>query len=214
MLISFNELKKYPLVFFNSDEDSHELSDILFDGESGTLANFVYEEQKRESAENRESYTDKSFEMVEAMGSSVTGTVGSLPQSEGLPREPKKHVQYFFIDAKAAIIEDSKIHYKGSVKGEGAVKDQLISVSDLIRRRLTSEEDQQIGKVKDIMIDIDQKAIKGLKISEGFWERLVGEGMKYLPASAIVKWYPEPLIVKEPADKYLLDSEGDLDEKQ
>lgn len=212
MLMSYDELKKLRLVYTDAAEDSHEVSDILIDGDTGSVVNIVYEDRQVEHNEDAAPYANQSVHMFDAMGSGAAGNTSNIPQAEGLPPIQKAPVQYFFIDAKEAIIKDDKIHYEGPVKGEREAKQGLVSLREIIGDKLVTEEDNDIGKIKDIYLNVENMTVRGLKLSEGFWDQLVGGGYKYLPVDAILKWYPAPVIVRESAKELLLDEPGELEE--
>nr|WP_239549100.1 PRC-barrel domain-containing protein [Scopulibacillus daqui] len=76
----------------------------------------------------------------------------------------------------------------------------------MLHRKCVTESGDEAGAVKDIVIDIEQKKIKAIKLSEGFWERLTGRGIRYLPAAAVIKWSPDPIVIKEEANDQWVDN--------
>ncbi|MFC7393580.1 PRC-barrel domain-containing protein [Scopulibacillus cellulosilyticus] len=212
MLMLYHDLKHYPLIYAQSNEqDRRTVKDILINGNERAVSYFVYEDQQNDKFADVK-MVEKSMDMFGAMGSGSQGNVGNIPSSDVPIYGNEQSKQLYFINAGACKIESQKIYYNGQVRSEDATIDsKFLSLKEMINRKCVTEEGTEIGTIKDFVIDPVQKKIKGLKLSEGFWERLTGKGIKFLPAETVIKWSPDPLIVKEEAKNQLLDNEQQLE---
>lgn len=206
MFLSYEEMKKFEIAYKNGEGPKHTLSDVHVNPDTGEIVSYVYADEVHETREGDTNYSDRSLDMVKSMGGSgSSGNIGNIPQAEGLPRTNTSNVQYYFIKAENVSIEGDKIYYKGAIKEGDYVIEDAVSLEGILNDEIVTEEGKEVGKIKDVYLNIDLNRLEGLKLSEGFWQKLKGDGTKYLPVSAIVKWAPEPVICKDPIEEYLAD---------
>ncbi len=211
MFLSYEEMKKFEIAYKNGEGPKHTLSDVHVNPETGEVLSYVYADEIRETREGDTNYSDRSLDMVSSTGTGTSGNFGNIPQAEGLPRTDNTNFQYYFIKAENVSIEGDMIYYQGAIKeGEYTIGD-AVSVDGLLNNELVTEEGKEVGKIKDIYLNIDKHRLEGVKLSEGFWQKLTGHGTKYLPASAVIKWMPEPVICRDPVEDFLTDEPEEMD---
>lgn len=210
MFLSYDDMKKFKVVYRNGEGPEHALSDIHMNPETGELISYVYAVERMYTERGDVDYTDQTLDMVTAAGG-AGGNISNIPQGEDLPITHHDHLDYFFINAGKVSVEGDTIYYTGAEKVEESERADSLSIDALLKKEIVTEEGKEVGKIKDIFVEIDKNRVEGIKISEGFWQKLMGDGTKFLPLEAVVKWAPEPVIVKDPVEDYLMDEVEDIE---
>ncbi|HEU5139315.1 MAG TPA: PRC-barrel domain-containing protein [Bacillales bacterium] len=113
----------------------------------------------------------------------------------------------FFLIPKEQIerISSNAVVMSGTEVQEESREIDCYSYSLLKDREIETEDGETLGKIKDIVIEEREKKIIGFKLSEGFWEKLIGDGTKYMSYDGIIEWKDDKIIVKASVKDQLVD---------
>ncbi|MBM7646490.1 hypothetical protein JOD45_002720 [Scopulibacillus daqui] len=119
MLILYTELKNYPLIYAQSNEqDRRNVEDILMNSRENTIAYFVYKDVQSDADHTQMKMAANTIDMVNAMGSGSQGNVANMPTSDVPIYGAGQSHQLYFINAGDSKVESQKIYYRGQVKNE------------------------------------------------------------------------------------------------
>ncbi|HEX7063570.1 MAG TPA: PRC-barrel domain-containing protein [Bacillales bacterium] len=192
------------IVHVDNDEEKSEVKDILISKEKPEIAFLTYE-IKMPIGEIGEAEDGTGEGPVSAIGGTDPGVrPGSAPPEAVPPNTEKK--QYFLIpkDQIDRITTNAVVMKGTEVQGESG-EEEYYSYLSLKGREIESEDGEKLGKIKDIVIEEIEKKIIGLKLSEGFWEKLIGDGTKYMPYEGFVEWNYDKIVVKTSIKDQLVD---------
>lgn len=85
-----------------------------------------------------------------------------------------------------------------------------MSLESIIGMKVMTEEDQDLGKINDLLIDSKTQSIKGIELSEGFWKDLLGGQNQYIPFPQKMTLQDENIIVPYDFEKKMVEHHIDL----
>ncbi|HET7522325.1 MAG TPA: PRC-barrel domain-containing protein [Bacillales bacterium] len=204
MIISGDEVIGKKIVHMDNDEKKSEVEDILMDKE-GNVAYLSFGMDVPVEDNNAEG-GGRPFDAV-TVGSG--NPVHLTPELEPLPKMAR---QLFFIPreqiermtANAVIMKGTEI------EEERLDQPEVLSYLMLRGRAVETGDGEPLGKIKDLVLEERDKKVIGLKLSEGFWEKLIGDGTKYMPYGGIKEWTEEKIIVASQMADQLVDEREQL----
>lgn len=199
MLMLGKEIMNKKIVHIDNDEEKAKVDDILLHKDKADMAYLTFELDAPivDPHMNGPAGDDQAFEVASASGSQSMPGNWAATTDAGSSVKTKK--QTFFIpEAEIERITANAVLMKGTeVEQEHGERMEHASLSALLDRSVETEGGEKVGKIKDVVIEESEKKIIGFKLSEGLWEKIVGDGTKYMPYTGIIDWTEEgPLIVE------------------
>lgn len=85
-----------------------------------------------------------------------------------------------------------------------------ISLETIKGMKVITEQDQDLGKINDLLIDSKTQSIKGIELSEGFWKDLLAGKNQYIPFPAKMTLQDGNIIVPHDSEKKMVEHQIDL----
>lgn len=196
------------IVHADNDEEKSEVKDLLIQKNKPEIAYLTFEIKTPVDGMGPEEDGSKAVDTVNALGGRSPGqwnvTTGTAPP-EAAP--PNKETKQLFLLPKEQIerITTNAVVMEGTERHEELWEEECYSYLSLKNREVETEDGEKLGKIKDIVIEELEKKVIGLKLSEGFWEKLISDGTKYMPYEGFVEWGADKIIVESSMKDRLVD---------
>lgn len=210
MLMLGKDVMDKEIVHVDNDEEQAKVKDILLNKDTAGIAYLTFEIDGPVQEADTTGSGSRAFDVANAGGIQTTpGNWGST--TERVP-SVKTRKQLFLIPAEQ--IERITAHaviMKGTeVEQDLGVLEDHISLAALIDQSVKTKAGEGIGKIKDIVLEEREKKVIGFKLSEGLWEKIIGDGTKYMAFDGIVDWKENQLIVESRMADQLVEGYGQL----
>jgi uncharacterized protein YrrD len=94
---------------------------------------------------------------------------------------------YFIPWNQVKELDEDKLLFTGNEQQRDEPK-ECYSYKAIIDWSVIDQNGENIGKIKDIIVDSDLQQVVGFSLSEGFWKNLMGHDNKYIPVSGNPDW--------------------------
>lgn len=206
MLMLGKDVLDKKIVHVDNDEEKAKVKDILLNKNTAGIAYLTFEiDGPVQNEETTNGGGGRAFDVANAGGIQTTpGNWGSTTQ-----RVPsvKTRKQLFLIPAEQIErITAAAVTMKGTEIEQdlGSLEDH-VALTTLAGQDVETESGEKIGKIKDIVLEEREKKVIGFKLSEGLWEKIVGDGTKYMSFDGIVDWAGNQLVVESRVADQLVD---------
>ncbi|HET7626901.1 MAG TPA: PRC-barrel domain-containing protein [Bacillales bacterium] len=207
MIVLGKDILGKTIVHVDNDEEKAKVKDLLFDRNELSITYLTYEIDKPTDETKTLQEEQRVLDSIAAGGPRNTSQWNATPGIRlGANQMFDSEKQTFFIPAaQIDRMTEKAVTMKGSEKESPAERDDSLSCLFLLDLPVEDEEGEKIGKIKDLVVEEKEKRVIGLKLSEGFWEKIIGDGSKYLSIEGIELWLDEKVIVKTAEKENLQD---------
>ncbi|MTT32543.1 hypothetical protein GMB86_11045 [Terrilactibacillus sp. BCM23-1] len=175
-MLSYQQIKSFPLIYDDAEgEDIRTVHDILIDPKNADIKAFVYEDSKVDTRDTEESVPPDTINHVTESGLGIQAS-SVLPSSFSFEGEK---TQDYFINANNIWLDEEALRYTG-VTRMATEQHDLISLEFSIGNPVFNEENDKIGKINDVYLDMVNKKVSSFKVSGGLWDQLFGTESKEL----------------------------------
>lgn len=209
MLMLGKDVLDKKIVHVDNDDEKAKVKDIILilnkDNVGIAYLTFEIDAPVEEGEAEAANGGSRAFDVAEASG--IQTTPGNWGASTEKKPSVKTRKQLFLIPAKQVErITDQAVVMKGTEVEQdfGKLADH-VSLSALIDQNVETKAGEKIGKVKDVVLEEQEKKIIGFKLSEGLWEKIVGDGTKYMPSNGVIDWKEGQLTVESRVADQLVD---------
>ncbi|HET7658616.1 MAG TPA: PRC-barrel domain-containing protein [Bacillales bacterium] len=194
------------IVDADTNEEKAKVKDLLIEKNKPLLACLSFELEAPSPEENTELKQESFTRNATAMGSSsLWNTDAGTPLHQDAAKVIKEKQTYIVPREQIMRMTDRAVLMTGSEVEDETFEIEHFSVSYLKDFEIETEDGEKLGKVKDVVLEEKEKKVIGLKLSEGFWEKLVSDGTKYMPYVSNAKWEVDKLIVDSSMKDRLVD---------
>jgi sporulation protein YlmC with PRC-barrel domain len=187
--------------------NDHKVNDILFNKYDHRLCFITYTE---DLDAHKYSRGDDHIETVIAATSGINShntplTGGSFSETE--VRSPK---ETFFIPWHQIIaLDEDKVVFKGN---ERQIEEpvECYSFQAIKDWTVIDQNNEKIGKIKDLVMDTENQQVMGFMLSEGFWKSLLGHDEKFMPIVGSPDWKTQEWRIEHTPDVLLRNSPEEL----
>jgi uncharacterized protein YrrD len=85
----------------------------------------------------------------------------------------------------ALLVQNNKYH-----KNENKTTDNGMNLESVKGMEVITDQDQNLGKINDLLIDAKTHSIEAIELSEGFWKDLLAGKNQYIP-------FPQKMVVQD-----------------
>lgn len=199
------------IVAANTDEVKAKVKDLMIEKNRPFLACLTFELELPHKEKDAEVMKESFTKNVTSMGGSSLWNVDSGTPLHQKDAETIDEKQIYIIPRDQIMrITDKAVLMAGTERESESFETEHFSLTYLKNFKVESTDGEELGKIKDVIIEEKEKKIIGMKLSEGFWEKLVSDGTKYLPYTADMKWEEDKLIVDASMKDQLYDEQEQL----
>jgi sporulation protein YlmC with PRC-barrel domain len=187
--------------------NDHKVTDILFNKYDHRLCYFTYSDvQEKHNFDRGDDHMETVVAATSGMNSHNTPmTGGSL--SETQVRETK---ETFFIPWHQIVeMNEDKIVFSGN---ERQIDEPLECYSYMAVKDWTviDQNNEKVGKIKDLVVDDKNQQVIGFMLSEGFWKSLLGHDEKFMPIIGAPDWKTQEWKIEQTPEVLLRNSPEEL----
>lgn len=198
MILHGKEIIGKEIVMADTNEERAKVKDLMIEKNMPFIACLTFE-LNLPSKDGGAEVTEESFtKNVTSMGGSSLWNVDDgtpLHQKDANILNESQKQTYILPKEQIMRITDKAVIMTGTEKENESNEMEHFSLSHLKNFEVETTDGEKLGKIKDVVIEEKEKKIIGLKLSEGFWEKLIANGTKYMPYITDMEWQEDKLIV-------------------
>ena len=211
MLLHGKDIVGKMIVEADTDEEKGSVKDIMIEKNKPFLACLSFEmamPHKEDDADAmKESFTNNLTSMG---GSSLWNADSGTPLHQEDAETIDEKQLYILPKDQIMRITDKAVTMTGTERQSEPNEMQHYSLSYLKNLELETDDGEKLGKIKDVLVEEKEKKVMGLKLSEGFWEKLISDGTKYMPYPIEMKLEGDKMIVDSSLKEQLYDEHEQL----
>jgi sporulation protein YlmC with PRC-barrel domain len=187
--------------------NSHVVNDILFNKYDHRLCYFTFSEENNEQDYSR---GDDHMETVVAATSGMNSYNTPLTGGEQAGTHVRTAKETYFIPWNQVVeMKEERIVFTGN---ERQLEEPLECYSFLALKDWTviDQNNEKVGKIKDLVIDSKSQQVVGFMLSEGFWKSLLGSDEKFMPIIGAPDWTAQEWKIEQTPDVLLRNSPDQL----
>ncbi|HET7580019.1 MAG TPA: PRC-barrel domain-containing protein [Bacillales bacterium] len=213
MILSGNDILGKIIVQRETNEEKSKVNDLLIEKNQPYIAYLTFELEKPADHPDTLEQDQRVAESLSAGGRSPAMR-NFMPPGRSAPgtaaTEKMKKVPFLIPRNQIERMTENAVIMEGTEAEAEKQGEENFSYSALKDCEVKTEDGEKLGKIKDIVIEEMEQKVIGLKLSEGFWETLTGDGTKYMPYDGGVEWQVDKILVKNSLKDRLVDQFEEL----
>jgi uncharacterized protein YrrD len=216
------ELLKIPMINAEDAQKLGDVSNIRIRLTEGAIYSYEFTQrvplEESVSDENEEEipagnhYSKETSQIpVQTLRHSPHTTISGPILGAGGAFQEITHVYELKADQVHALSDDALLSKSNEYqKSDDKPANNGMSLDSIKGMKVITEQDQDLGKINDLLIDSKTQSIKGIELSEGFWKDLLAGKNQYIPFPEKMTLQDGNIIVPHDFEKRMVEHQIDL----